>query len=297
MEHPTYYAVIPAEVRYNPALSGGAKLLFGEITALCNKRGYCWSSSSYFAELYQVTRQTIQVWLKELESNGHIDIETDANNTRKIYLVNGGVGKILHPPEENLTPPVRKILHPPEEKTPKEGSAGPRKGEEGTLNTTVNTTSNSPADENESQGARTFEEWMEDEGYVRESLVDSDGHSSVWWERDDTRVKARELSELKAKWRKAQGIVPKVDESHLTTENLVATIIRILEREYGQAPVIGNTTKGILRDNLVKKYSKDFIKEYAQWYFVDSDLDKKWRFNIPAFTSERFINSFLSQKQ
>ena len=69
---PSYYANIPAEVRYDENLKANAKLLYGEITALANKKGYCWASNSYFAELYNVTNSTISRWVSELVENGHI---------------------------------------------------------------------------------------------------------------------------------------------------------------------------------------------------------------------------------
>ncbi len=72
VERPNYYAIIPASVRYDNNLPGKSSLLYGEITALCNQKGYCWASDSYFADLYGVAKSTIQTWLKALEINGHI---------------------------------------------------------------------------------------------------------------------------------------------------------------------------------------------------------------------------------
>jgi hypothetical protein len=72
MEKPNYYAVIPAEVRYNKKLTPNSKLLYAEITALCNMNGKCTASTQYFCNLYEVSRVSIQKWLKILEDNNYI---------------------------------------------------------------------------------------------------------------------------------------------------------------------------------------------------------------------------------
>ena len=50
-EKPNYYAIIPAEVRYSKVLTPNAKLLYAEITALCNMNGKCTASTEYFCRL------------------------------------------------------------------------------------------------------------------------------------------------------------------------------------------------------------------------------------------------------
>ncbi|MFC6785003.1 helix-turn-helix domain-containing protein [Halobaculum halobium] len=72
-ETSNYYAIIPANVRYNNSIQQGAKLLYGEITALSNKTGCCWAGDQYFMGLYKVSQATIQRWLTSLEKNGYID--------------------------------------------------------------------------------------------------------------------------------------------------------------------------------------------------------------------------------
>ena len=71
-EKPNYYAIIPAEVRYSKALTPNAKLLYAEITALCNMNGKCTASTQYFCRLYEVSRGAVQNWLKMLDDNGYI---------------------------------------------------------------------------------------------------------------------------------------------------------------------------------------------------------------------------------
>lgn len=92
----SYYAIIPANVRYDDMLIPNAKLLYGEITALCNEKGYCWASNEYFAQQYNVGKSTIQRWLKTLEERGYItrDVKYKDNSNeieaRYIRIVSEG---------------------------------------------------------------------------------------------------------------------------------------------------------------------------------------------------------------
>ena len=74
-EKPNYYAIIPAEVRYDKNLRPNEKLLYGEITALTNKTGECWASNSYFAKLYNVTPRVVIQWIQHLNETGYITIK------------------------------------------------------------------------------------------------------------------------------------------------------------------------------------------------------------------------------
>ena len=110
----SYYAIIPANVRYDKQLTPNAKLLYGEITALANEKGYCWASNSYFAELYGVSVRSISKWISQLNQKKyiHVKIIYNENNKeikeRRIY--------IAHPLEEKFYTYRRNVLHPIEEK-------------------------------------------------------------------------------------------------------------------------------------------------------------------------------------
>jgi DnaD/phage-associated family protein len=78
----SYYAIIPANVRY-AKITNGAKLLYGEITALCNEKGYCWATNKYFADLYEVDKSTIKKWLKALADNNFISTKLKYKDNSK----------------------------------------------------------------------------------------------------------------------------------------------------------------------------------------------------------------------
>lgn len=87
MENPSYFAVIPADVRY-AKMKPNAKLLYWEITALANKTGECFAGNGYFAQLYWVSEKQITVWIKELVNNWFIfsRVEKEQGNKRFIAI-------------------------------------------------------------------------------------------------------------------------------------------------------------------------------------------------------------------
>lgn len=117
LSQPSYYAIIPANVRYCKDLEPNAKLLYGEITALCSKEGYCWATNRYLASLFDCGLRSIQYWLASLQKNNFIVIEHESdefNPQRRIYLresfqemstvrqnFHGTLQKMSAPPEKN----------------------------------------------------------------------------------------------------------------------------------------------------------------------------------------------------
>lgn len=91
MNQPSYYSITPAYVRYDKDLKPNEKLLYGEITALSNKFGYCTASNNYFAPLYDVSKETVSRWISHLKKKGYIQVKVirAADKTvqqRRIYV-------------------------------------------------------------------------------------------------------------------------------------------------------------------------------------------------------------------
>jgi DNA-binding MarR family transcriptional regulator len=107
---PSYYSIIPANVRYDNELKANEKLLYGEITALANKNGFCYANNKYFARLYDVTTSTISRWISNLKSRGYVrvKINKDDGNERQIFLNNSrGIDENRKTPlEENVNTPI-----------------------------------------------------------------------------------------------------------------------------------------------------------------------------------------------
>ena len=100
------YAIIPAHVRYDASLPANAKLLYGELTALCNAEGYYWAGNAYFADLYGVSKKSISNWVTTLAKRGYISVEMKYKEgtaeilDRYIRIVPEGIEKNFHTPME-----------------------------------------------------------------------------------------------------------------------------------------------------------------------------------------------------
>ncbi|MDN4853691.1 helix-turn-helix domain-containing protein [Pediococcus pentosaceus] len=110
-DKPNYYSITPANVRYDKSLPMGARFMYGEITALTKKDGYCWAGDSYFAELYEVTNTTIQNWLRALERKGYISRKRIYKDGTK-QIKNRYIRLFDTPTQNNLDTYVKNIKDP-----------------------------------------------------------------------------------------------------------------------------------------------------------------------------------------
>jgi DNA-binding PadR family transcriptional regulator len=115
MENKNYYAIIPAPVRYCKDLKANEKLMYGELTALSNDKGFCFASNEYFSNLYDVSKTSISKWISNLEKNGFIKIKmiyepgTKQIKQRRIYIA-PLLKKTSIPIEEKLNTPIEEKL-------------------------------------------------------------------------------------------------------------------------------------------------------------------------------------------
>ena len=97
---PSYWAVLPAPVRYDTVIPANAKLLYAEISSLAQATGYCFADNDYFAGLYQMTVRSIERLMAALQKRGYIRIETVHGNKnaviqRRIYA---GINPLANAP-------------------------------------------------------------------------------------------------------------------------------------------------------------------------------------------------------
>ena len=99
-EQPSYYAILSAEVRYDNRLKANVKLLYAEITALCDMNAECFASNKYFADLYDSKADTISGWVSQLVKYKYVKTRyeyvegTRQISKRYIKIIGGGVPQI-----------------------------------------------------------------------------------------------------------------------------------------------------------------------------------------------------------
>jgi len=91
MEQQSYYMVIPAPV-WNAEITAKAMILYGHVSVLAKKEGYCFANNKYFERVMKMSSSTVQRCFVELESAELIRREliykegSKEVDTRKIYI-------------------------------------------------------------------------------------------------------------------------------------------------------------------------------------------------------------------
>ena len=118
-EYPNYYSITPATVRYDNRLKANEKLLFGEITALSNVKGYCYSTNKYFSKLYNVATPTVSKWINHLKELGYVKVEMikDGKEIKERHLF-----PVVDPINKKINTPINEKVNSPINKKVKENN-------------------------------------------------------------------------------------------------------------------------------------------------------------------------------
>ena len=114
---PGYQAVLPPMVRYDEALSDKAKLIFCEVMAMTDTRGYCWATNRYLAELMRVHKNSVPRLVKELADRGYVRTEiieggSGTQKERRIF-VNDIALSTRHPINATVNTPLNAAVNTP----------------------------------------------------------------------------------------------------------------------------------------------------------------------------------------
>ena len=83
MENPqefrAFWSVIPATVLDDMQLQANAKILYGVLSSLMRREGYCWPSNAQLAAAMHCSEDVIRRWLAALQHDGHIQVRVVPN--------------------------------------------------------------------------------------------------------------------------------------------------------------------------------------------------------------------------
>lgn len=193
-----YYAIIPANVRYDKDIPANAKLLYGEITALCNEKGYCWASNGYFSDLYGVSKVTVSRWIKALSDKGYISTEIEFKENSKevlrryITIAETPINKNDEGYYQNCIGGINKNVKTPINKNVKEN------------NTIINNTINNTSDKKERKREKKQTNY---DSIINESIQDENVKQELY-----EFIKMRKLIKKPMTDRALKGLISKLNE-------------------------------------------------------------------------------------
>ena len=83
MENPqefrAFWSVIPATVLDDMQLPANAKILYGVLSSLMRREGYCWPSNAQLAAAMHCSEDVIRRWLAALSEGGHVQVRVVPN--------------------------------------------------------------------------------------------------------------------------------------------------------------------------------------------------------------------------
>lgn len=106
--------ILPTSILGDNNITPLERLLLISILSLCKQKGYCWATNEYFAELFNVRKQTISKSISSLSKNNYIELKFDnseKNNSKRIIKISEALTKIISGIKENMNTSVNKNLN------------------------------------------------------------------------------------------------------------------------------------------------------------------------------------------
>lgn len=144
----TYYTILPADVRYDKRLLANEKIIYSEILALAQKKGYCHATNAYFAEALSTSVTSVSKWINKLIKLSYIRAEykyrenTKCIEERRIFVNDLGNEETT----KNLKEDMKEDLKGPLEEDLREGLKGDFKDNKTSINNTSMNKTKTPID-------------------------------------------------------------------------------------------------------------------------------------------------------
>lgn len=121
------FYVIPSDIYEDDLLSAEEILLYGLISNMATRTGYCYASNAWLAQKRKVDERTVKRWLSNLEEKGYIQRDLryeNSSSVRKIFITHSkGAVHQMSPPQDirmqggtKLSHPQDKVVPPPQDK-------------------------------------------------------------------------------------------------------------------------------------------------------------------------------------
>ena len=97
--------ILPTSILGDNNITPLERLLLISILSLCKQKGYCWATNEYFAELFNVRKQTISKSISSLSKNNYVKLKFDngeKNNSKRIIKISEALTKIILGIKENM---------------------------------------------------------------------------------------------------------------------------------------------------------------------------------------------------
>jgi hypothetical protein len=276
------YLLIPYQVIADPDIEPTAEKLYGVIYWMTKLRlEKCFASNDTLAEYVKTTARTIQNSLDALEKKGYITrIYRDTSKRNREEIVANIHFGVRNGGDTSSEMAVTRV----------------RNGGDQSSNIS-NKIEEVSADADVPSSLKDYRiglGWSYDSD-TRPNAEDV--YPDIWWLDRGGGVRARksDLHASEVNFKRLAGIQEPsrtVPESAQKVDKLVDLISTELKAQYGSTPIFGKKEKAML-SALMKRRTPAFIGRYGKWFFRSTSIDKKYKYSVEAFTSNRFINQYI----